>query len=169
METTANKLSNVLETSDGRVLFDLNYAVGDLVALLLDESGGYTLIKIDRTHDRSMDNYLTVLNRWLDTMLPAVHTVLDVGELSLDESDPFTQYFFIDDNLLCMFTTYHVGQTPSDSVGVHQIGNPTNRRVLHIAHQCVVNGNEYAETFSVPMATAYFTAQNQKAHEQCAD
>ena len=153
---------NVMETEDGKVTFSLDYDVGHLVTLLMDEGGHYSLVRMDRSEDRSTDSYYDILRKWVDTRLEVPHTLLDAGELLLDDSDPFTQYLFIDDNLLGVVTTYPIPGEATNTAFYNR-RDPERMYYLHIAHQLVVPGKEYTSGFAGRIAMAYINERSRTA------
>lgn len=151
-----------IETANGKVNFVLDYQVGDLVALLLDEAGEYTLLKMDRSEDHSDELYLDVLKRWIAKVERVGLTIIDVGELIFDDSDPLTCFLNIDDNLLAYVTTYPLPEGDGSSVLLYLRSQPDFNWYLHVAHQCMVNGNQNKDHLTVPLANAYFNARSQR-------
>lgn len=152
-----------IETANGQVNFVLEYEVGDLVALLLDEAGEYTLLKMDRSQDHSDELYLDVLKRWIEKVERVELTIIDVGELIFDDSDPLTCFLSIDDNFLAYVTTYPLPEGDISMMPLYLRANPDWRWYMHIGHQSLLTGKQYSDHFCLPLASAFFTARNQRA------
>ena len=155
---------NVMETSDGKVTFSLEYSVGNLIALLLDEHGNYSLVKMDRSEDRSPEPYLEILQRWVKTKLEEPHQILDVGELILDDSDPFIHYLYLDDNLLGVVTTYPI---PGEGthIAFYRRGHPDYWYYLHMGHQLIVPGKEYTVELAGRLSMSYLNERTRTSRE----
>lgn len=158
---TEEQLPTFVETENGKVSFDLDYQVGDLVALLLDEAGFYTMMKIDRSQDHSTEHYLDVLKRWIASITVTTLQIVDVGELLFDDSNELTRYLYIDDNLLAVVTTYPLPDEVGTHIPLYTRANPNIRWYMHIAHQSVLNKTLYTEGFATPIACAFLNARSQ--------
>jgi len=162
VEPEVDENLSVMETEDGKVTFSLDYEVGNLVALLVDEAKNYTFVKMDRSQDRSTGSYYELLRKWVDSRVEEPHALLDAGELMLDDSDPFTHYLYLDDNLVAVVTTYPI-PGPATCTALYRIRQPDHLYYMHIAHQLIVPGTEYTSEFAGRLAVAYFTERNRTA------
>lgn len=159
----AGQLRNFIETSDGKVTFTMDCAAGDLVALLIDEIGEFTILKMDRSQDKSNELYLDVLKRWIADVSINQLRIVDVGELIVDDTDPFITYLSIDDNLLAYITTYPLPEDTLSRVEIYSRPDPERRWYMHIAHQGLVNGRQYGDGVTIPLANVYLSERSQRA------
>lgn len=125
--------SDRVDSSDGYATITADITCGQLVFLIKDHQGVFSLLTIDRSTDKSTDNYLDLFNRWLNATSYNAITVMGVGELSKDDSDPTSVQYFIDDQPLAFVTTFgHSGAIP-----IYRQSRPETLWWLTIFHHAI--------------------------------
>lgn len=133
MQQSPVERSDRVDSSDGFATITADIKCGQLVFLIKDHQGCFSLLTLDRSEDKSSDNYLDLFNRWLNSTSYNALTVMGAGELAKDETDPTSVQYFIDDQPLAFVTTFgHSGALP-----IYRISQPETLWWLTIFHHAI--------------------------------
>ncbi len=156
---------DIERTEDGQVLFTTALSVGQLAVLVVRTDGAYALLSMDRSKDNSTEEFLPIITRWLEREENKVFSLLTVGELTVDESNPCAVIYHLDDDPLAVVTTYPVAYSQPI---VSNVRPKAATRYLHMQHQLLDQSPEAMPKGEIVRQMAelhvYSTLQNRKAH-----